>query len=70
MHKNGLLEPIQQVWSTNLFPLQDRDLISVEKRLAMELISRTMCDLQSREYDYPSELSFVDQTSASCNYNK
>lgn len=54
---------------TEFFPKR-KCLISLEKRLAMELISRTMHDIQSREQDYLSESFISDQTSVPSNYNK
>lgn len=45
-------------------------LISIEKRLAMELISRTMQDMQHNEIDQVTEVSSAEQSSTAANMNK
>ena len=42
-------------------------IISLEKRLAMELISRTMQDMQNHENGYFSDLISADQSSSNLN---
>jgi hypothetical protein len=45
-------------------------IICIEKRLAMELISRTMHDMQNHENDFVSDSFISDQTSSSSTFNK
>lgn len=45
-------------------------IICIEKRLAMELISRTMHDMQTHENEFLSDSFATDQSSSSSNFNK
>ena len=62
--------PIQLVCSARRCLPQSFSLLVLEKRLAMELISRTMQDMQTHENEISSDVSATDSSTVGSNLNK